>query len=227
MIRALAACALVLALVIPAAATEAHWVLTGSASVSDGDTIEIGDDVVRLFGIDAAELSQSCSTKGKTRWRCGTQARNRLIEIIDDRYVRCAGNQRDNYGRLLARCTVDGGAIDLGGTLVLEGLAWAFRRYSDLYIAEEEDARAARRGVWRAPTQPPWEFRAARWNSASQKAPEGNCPIKGNISFDGERIYHTPWSPWYDRTIIRPEYGERWFCDEAEALAAGWRAPRR
>jgi endonuclease YncB( thermonuclease family) len=98
MIRALAACALVLALVIPAAATEARWVLTGSASVSDGDTIEIGDDIVRLFGIDAAELSQSCSTKGETRWRCGTQARNRLIEIIDGRDVRCVGDQRDDYG---------------------------------------------------------------------------------------------------------------------------------
>ncbi len=52
------------------------------------------------------------------------------------------------------------------------------------------------------------------------------CPIKGNISKTGERIYHTPWSPWYSRTKINEATGERWFCDESEAAAAGWRAAR-
>lgn len=46
-----------------------------------------------------------------------------------------------------------------------------------------------------------------------------------NVNRTGERIYHTPWSPWYDRTQIDETAGERWFCDEAEAIAAGWRAP--
>jgi len=49
----------------------------------------------------------------------------------------------------------------------------------------------------------------------------------GNINSKGERIYHTPWgSRSYDRTEINSAKGERWFCDEAEAVAAGWRAPR-
>ena len=52
----------------------------------------------------------------------------------------------------------------------------------------------------------------------------GGCPIKGNIARDGERIYHTPWSPWYGRTQISAAKGERWFCDEGAAQAAGWRA---
>ncbi|WP_210203360.1 hypothetical protein [Breoghania corrubedonensis] len=57
-------------------------------------------------------------------------------------------------------------------------------------------------------------------------APPG-CRIKGNINSDGARIYHVPGkSRWYSRTCInRP--GERWFCSEEEARAAGWRAPRR
>lgn len=51
-----------------------------------------------------------------------------------------------------------------------------------------------------------------------------NCRIKGNIS-GGERIYHTPGSPYYDQTDIDVSIGERWFCSEREARAAGWRPP--
>lgn len=51
-----------------------------------------------------------------------------------------------------------------------------------------------------------------------------SCDIKGNISLNtGERIYHVPGQEFYDSTVIRTEYGERWFCTEAEARAAGWR----
>lgn len=53
------------------------------------------------------------------------------------------------------------------------------------------------------------------------------CPIKGNISEEtGERIYHVPGQKYYDATIIDPARGERWFCTEAEARAAGWRRSR-
>lgn len=56
----------------------------------------------------------------------------------------------------------------------------------------------------------------------------GNCNIKGNISIDtGERIYHVPGQEHYSETKISPQYGERWFCSEAEARAAGWRNARR
>ena len=51
-----------------------------------------------------------------------------------------------------------------------------------------------------------------------------DCRIKGNVSIDsGERIYHVPGQRYYADTTIRPEHGERWFCSEAEARAAGWR----
>ena len=55
----------------------------------------------------------------------------------------------------------------------------------------------------------------------------GSCDIKGNISIDtGERIFHVPGQEYYSQTIIRPEFGERWFCSEREARAAGWRKSR-
>ena len=55
-----------------------------------------------------------------------------------------------------------------------------------------------------------------------------SCRIKGNISINtGQPIYHVPGQMFYDETTIRPEFGERWFCSEGEARAAGWRRARR
>ena len=54
------------------------------------------------------------------------------------------------------------------------------------------------------------------------------CRIKGNVSINsGRRIYHVPGQEFYSRTRIRPEYGERWFCTEADARAAGWQKAGR
>ncbi|MGX5827344.1 sunset domain-containing protein [Mesorhizobium sp. 43Arga] len=56
----------------------------------------------------------------------------------------------------------------------------------------------------------------------------GGCNIKGNISINtGERIYHVLGQEHYWETRISPQYGERWFCTEEEARAAGWRKARR
>lgn len=57
------------------------------------------------------------------------------------------------------------------------------------------------------------------------EAPPG-CAIKGNINSRHDRIFHAPCTTYYTVTEIRVEDGERWFCSEAEAIAAGWRAPR-
>ena len=107
--------------------------------------------------------------------------------------------------------------------MIEAGLAWAYVEYSSDYAAGEAAAQTDGRGVWQATAQAPWDYRADRWSRAVEAAP-GGCPIKGNISAKDERIYHTPWSPWYGRTRITEAKGERWFCDEAEAQAAGWRA---
>ena len=53
-------------------------------------------------------------------------------------------------------------------------------------------------------------------NTSSQK-----CNIKGNISED--KIYHLPGCVSYEKTTIDESKGERWFCSEKEAVAAGWR----
>ena len=109
---------------------------------------------------------------------------------------------------------------DINAEMVRLGFAWAFTKYSTSYVEEEEMARSAKRGIWRAKTEPAWEYRAEKWAATEQEAPEG-CAIKGNITKTG-RIYHMPWSPWYSKVRIDEAKGERWFCSEAQA--AGWRA---
>ncbi|MEP0940969.1 MAG: thermonuclease family protein [Rhizobiaceae bacterium] len=192
-----------------------------AATVVDGDTIRLDNSTYRLEGIDAPEYGQKCKTKNGGSWKCGKIATEALVALIEGRFVRCEGNVADDFGRLIAICYADG--VDLNQQMIKSGMAWAFRKFSQTYVAEEADARAAGRGIWQADSQTPWDYRAKRWEVAAQKAPDG-CPIKGNISRNG-RIYHAPWSPWYSRTKISVNKGERWFCDEAEALEAGWRAP--
>jgi hypothetical protein len=147
-----------------------------------------------------------------------------LAELSADWDVRCLSHERDVYGRLLAVCWAND--IELNAQMVAEGLAWAYRRYSDAYVQIEEQARLANLGVWQGEAEAPWDYRANRWERAAAESPRPGCPIKGNINREGEKIYHTPWSPWYDRTVIDESKGQRWFCDEAEAEAAGWRPAR-
>lgn len=222
-----AALLLATALVAPVAPpVHARTVIEGTrVTVIDGDTLDVGVVRVRLFGIDTPELGQRCASgRGDGAWACGARAAERLTALVDGASVSCDPMGRDGYGRTLAVCRVHG--EDIGETLVREGLAWAFRRYSENYALAEDEARRAQRGVWRAETTPPWTYREQRWTGAAGRAPRPGCPIKGNITAQGEKVYHTPWSPWYERTTVDERRGERWFCDEAEAATAGWRAAR-
>jgi hypothetical protein len=67
---------------------------------------------------------------------------------------------------------------------------------------------------------PPWEWRRRGSQETTKKA----CNIKGNINSKGDRIYHVPGGSWYGATKINKAKGERWFCSEKDAKAAGWRA---
>ena len=197
--------------------------VAGKTRLLDGDTIEISGQVVRLHGIDAPESGQDCYDGSNRAYDCGKQAQKALQSLIRGAHVRCTGQELDRYDRLIATCTV--GGRNLNREMVRQGWAVAFRRYSQDYLAEELDAVKAARGIWRGQFERPYIVREKRWAVAKQSSPNG-CPIKGNISSRG-KIYHTPYSRSYAKTRINTARGERWFCSEAEALAAGWRAPYR
>lgn len=206
------------------ASLSVHANVSGAARVIDGDTIDVGGQVIRLHGIDAPENGQSCMARTDRSYRCGVDSQNFLRTLVRPG-VSCVGSEYDAYNRLIAVCKSNG--VDLNRQMVLAGHAVAYRKYSMDYVDEESQASAAQRGLWAGEFEMPWDFRSTAWNTANDQTPLSDCPIKGNINRDGEKIYHAPWSSSYARTKINTAKSERWFCSEAEALAAGWRAPRR
>lgn len=197
-------------------------IAAADGTVIDGDTLDLNGIRYRLNGIDAPEQAQNCKTATGKNWKCGEAATEMLVKLTKRKRVTCKTLGQDIYGRDIATCSA--GGSDLGRAMVAQGMAWAFLKFSDVYAGDQAQAKADKRGIWQGPAQPAWEFREQKWSAASKEAPEG-CPIKGNISDNG-RIYHTPWSKWYSRTKINTAKGERWFCNEAEAQRAGWRAAR-
>jgi len=186
--------------------------------IADGDTFTLltagkQQIKIRLAEIDAPESGQPYGNKSK-------QA---LSGLIFGKDVRVVVQTKDRYGRTVGRPYV--GGHDICAEMVHIGAAWAYREYliDESLLAIESGAKAAQRGLWglsEAKNMSPWE-----WRRSGGQNPNG-CDIKGNINSKGVRIYHAPGSTSYGATIIDESKGERWFCTEQEARAAGWRAPR-
>lgn len=142
--------------------TRSQQVLRGRATVQDGDSLRLGQIRLRLSGIDAPELSQTCRANG-ARSHCGRMARAHLVALTADRPVNCTGSQQDRFGRLLVRCAT--GGIDLNRTMVRDGWAVSF----DDFPAEEAEAREAGRGLWSGEFMAPADWRRSHERSGEPK----------------------------------------------------------
>ena len=137
--------------------TSAEDRIIGVASVVDGDTIEIHDQRIRLFGIDAPESSQLCVRPTGERWRCGQQASFALADRISRATVSCQPRDLDRYGRIVAVCF--NGNEDLNRWMVANGWAVAYKRYSLDYVADEVGARRSQINIWSGEFEMPWDWR--------------------------------------------------------------------
>lgn len=129
--------------------------------VKDGDgfVLPLGQEI-RLWGIDAPELSQTCERGGET-YGCGTAAKSMLTAFLTSARLSCQPLNRDRFGRLIARCHI--GGDDLAGLMVRSGWALDWPRYSEgFYAADQDAARAAGRGLWQGDFTAPWDWRAER-----------------------------------------------------------------
>ncbi|MEZ5839478.1 MAG: thermonuclease family protein [Hyphomicrobiales bacterium] len=126
--------------------------IVGRVSAGDGDSFRIGEERIRLEGIDAPELAQTCFRDGK-EWPCGRESKAHLARIIAGREITCTGTSRDRFDRVLARCRV--GETDINAAQVRAG--WAIA-YGD-YAAEEAEAEAERLGLWQGTFERPRDWR--------------------------------------------------------------------
>ena len=205
---------------------------------------------VRLIGLDAPESKkpgvqvQCFAQKASSKMQSLVQSRS--VRLAADP----TQDDRDRYGRLLRHVfTLDGRSV--AQELIRGGFAREYTYAAPYagqaaYRAAQQQAQSSNAGLWGAcggfPAEVP--FAAAPAPDPKPKAsstptkkaaprtpvkavepakPQGSCDIKGNISDEGEKIYHVPGQQFYDKTKISPSKGERMFCSESDARNAGWR----
>ena len=137
-------------------------IISGSAIVTDGDTIKINGNKIRFSGIDAPESffrgkKQKCNFE-KVEIYCGYWSKIILIEKIANNEVSCViENEPDQYKRILAECFVNDES--LSKYLVRSGYAFAYRKYSNKFIKDEDYARMKKIGMWSMEFEYPWDYR--------------------------------------------------------------------
>ena len=138
------------------------WLLTSNISfadnlkIIDGDTIILNGEKIRFSGIDTPELKQTC-LKDDQEVNCGMIAKMLLVKKIDNNTPKCISEGQDAYKRTLAECFVNGESLSV--FLVRSGYAFAYRKYSDKFIKDEEFAKENKLGMWAMTFQYPWVFR--------------------------------------------------------------------
>ena len=195
--------------------------------VVDGDTIEVlmagATYKVRYIGVDTPE-----TVDPRRPVECyGREASERNHQLVEGKTVELEKDvsETDKYGRLLRYVWVGGEMVN--ATLVREGYAIASTyppdvKHQELFASLQREAVDAGRGLWGPACASPTAASAvpAVCDFSGTEQPV----IKGNISqTSGEKIYHVPGGEYYEKTIIDEAAGERWFCTEQEAVAAGWR----
>jgi endonuclease YncB( thermonuclease family) len=126
--------------------------MEGAVHVVDGDSLKLRGADIRIKGIDAPELRQTCRRAGRA-YPCGEAARDELRRLVAGQPVRCRVTGRDRYGRSLASCSV--GGSDIGADLVRRGIAVGYGEYG----REEAEARARSAGLWAGEFQRPEAWR--------------------------------------------------------------------
>lgn len=118
-----------------------------SIRVIDGDTLQLGVERIRLWGIDAPELHQKCYLQEK-EIHCGQASKVALMSIIQSGSLICSIKDIDRYKRMVSQCFVDG--KDVAGLLVLSGWALDYPQYSKgFYNDYQAEAKHENRGIWK------------------------------------------------------------------------------
>src|SRR3990167_3697952 len=191
--------------------------------VVDGDTIEIeGGERVRHIGIDTPE-----TVDPRKPVQCfGVEASNKNKELVSGKRVRLEKDvsETDKYGRLLRYIYIGDTFVNL--ELVKQGFAYSSTyppdvKHQSQFTEAQRQAKEQNKGLWSScPVATPTPTVTATPSTTQQPS---SCDIKGNISSSDEKIYHVPGCASYNATKIDEARGEKWFCSETEALAAGWR----
>jgi endonuclease YncB( thermonuclease family) len=197
--------------------------IKGRATVAGATTLVVAGTTIRLAGLDAPVADQPCPTGSDRNRRCAAVAQAALSDIVRGQQVAC--EVVSGGGDSIRTAVCKAGGIDVGGQLVSRGAAFAEQGLFSRYGTEDTAARAAKAGIWRGAAERPSDYKAKLVEAARKQAPNG-CAIKGTITGDSKRFVQ-PWDADYARVRLRTSRGEKWFCSEDEALAAGFKPSAR
>jgi len=123
--------------------------------VIDGDSLEIGDNRIRLMGIDAPEYEQLCKNAKKKKYPCGKFSAQYLEKLTKDQKVICKVHKKDQYERDLCTCFV--GNKDINREMILSGNAIVY--LESPYREEQKEAKEHKRGLWQGRFMQPRLYR--------------------------------------------------------------------
>jgi endonuclease YncB( thermonuclease family) len=171
---------IVIAAVALALAKQGGWLDPdrGTFVAIDGDSLRKDGTEYRLMAIDAPELHQRCTDASGKPYDCGREAKEALRQLTSGRALECRITDRDRYGRSVAECF--DGTRNINGEMVRLGWALAYRRHGTFFVAQENAARTARRGIWRGPFEEP-----EAWRSRGRNGRPGDT-VKGSLGFEIE-----------------------------------------
>jgi micrococcal nuclease len=197
--------------------------------IVDGDTIDITIDGqterLRLIGINTPEVVDP-----RQSVECfGREASANAKKLLAEAEVKISADEtqdnRDKYGRLLRYVwRRDGLFYNLEA--IKDGFAYEYTYnlpylYQKDFQAAQKYAQENKLGLWANGACGQKNIQAPAEKTATSSGDA--CLIKGNIGSTGDKIYHLSNCPYYNQTMIDESKGEKWFCTETEAIAAGWR----
>ena len=129
----------------------------GHATAVSGDTVRVAGMVIRLYGIDAPELGQTCWSARGQAYDCGAAARTVLQRLLGIDPITCwtyaVAADEQEFGRCFR------GAADIGQAMVTYGWARAQRGLTHRYAGAEAQAQMNRAGMWSGASEAPWVWR--------------------------------------------------------------------
>ncbi|MNZ31248.1 Thermonuclease precursor [compost metagenome] len=151
--------------------------------VSDGDTVTCLTSASRQVKVRLAEIDAP-----ESRQPYGSRAKQALSALAFGKQVVLKVQDTDRYGRTVARLMV--GRTDVNAELVQQGAAWVYRQYNRdrSLLALEQQARAAKRGLWALPESerlPPWEWRKAGREQRQARPGSSSSLTGGRSGFAG------------------------------------------
>ncbi|MCT6823494.1 thermonuclease family protein [Bartonella apis] len=143
---------------LPALA-ESRTAIIGAIQVIDGETLEIQNQRIKLWGVDAPELNQTCKNGQDAGYDCGKEAASALSQWLTElQPVRCEPRGNDNSGNTIAICYTSTGD-DIASWMVRNGYAVDWPKYSNgFYGVSEKQAQSNKSGIWQHNEAAPWKL---------------------------------------------------------------------